>query len=89
MITCNKKVEKKKVKISRNAIKRTGKVRFLGIMIDDRLSFIDHVRVLQKQVSMDSGILNKVSKLIPVEVKLNAYYALIYSKLIYGLLSWI
>ena len=88
MIICNKKVEEKRIEIAGNVIKRTDKVRFLGILIDDRLSFKDHVRGLQKQVSMASGMLNRVSKLIPAEVKLKAYYALIYSKLIYGILSW-
>ena len=37
---------------------------------------------------MASEILNRVSKLIPAEVMLKAYYALIYSKLIHGILSW-
>ena len=35
---------------------------------------------------MASGMLNRVSKLIPAEVKLKAYFDLIYSK--YGILSW-
>ena len=37
---------------------------------------------------MATGMLNKVSKMVPVEVKLKAYYALINSKLVYGILSW-
>ena len=37
---------------------------------------------------METGMLFKVSKLVLVEVKLKAYYALIYSKLIYETLSW-
>ena len=37
---------------------------------------------------MATGMLHRVSKIVPVEVKLKAYYGLIYSKLIYGILSW-
>ena len=52
MIICNKKVKEKKFEINGNVIKGTDRVRFLGILIDDRLSFKDHVRGLQKQVSI-------------------------------------
>ena len=67
---CNKKVEEKRIEIAGNVIKPTDEVRFLGILIDDGLSFKDHVRRLQKQAS---GMLKRVSKLIPAEVKLKAY----------------
>ena len=33
-------------------------------------------------------MLNRVSKLEPVEVKLIAYFALIYSRLVYSFISW-
>ena len=33
-------------------------------------------------------MVNSVSKMAPVEVKLKAYYVLIYSKLIHDILSW-
>ena len=46
MILCNKKGEKKRIEIAGNIIKRTDKVRFHGILIDNRLSFKDHVRGL-------------------------------------------
>ena len=60
-----------------NEVKRTDKLKFLRVLIDDKLSFRNHVSVLQKQVSMATGMLNKVSNMVPVEVKLKAYYALI------------
>ena len=77
MIICQKKTEEKRIEIAGNVIKRTDRVRFLFILIVDRLFFIDHVRGLEKLVSMVSGMLNRVLKLIPAEVKLKAYYALI------------
>ena len=46
-------------------------------LIDDRLSFKNHDTGLQNQVSMATGILNSVWKMIPAEVKLKVYYALI------------
>ena len=61
---------------------------FLGTLMDDRLCFKNHDSSLQKRVSMATGMLYRVSKMIPVEVKLRAYYALLYTKLINGILSW-
>ena len=37
MIICNRKVEEKRIEIAGNVIKRTNKVRFLGILMIDYL----------------------------------------------------
>ena len=71
-IICSKKVEERRIEIAGIIIKRTDKVRFLVILIDDSLFINDHVRGLQKPVSLALGMLNKVSKSIPAEVKLKA-----------------
>ena len=71
--------EAKNIEITGKEVKWTGKVKFLTVLlIDDRLSFKNHDSSLKKQVSMATGMLNRVSKMVPVEVKLKAYYALIY-----------
>ena len=59
---------------------RADNVKFLGVIIDDRLSFKIHVSGLQKQVSMATGMLRTISNMVPDEVKLKAYYVFIYSK---------
>ena len=69
-IICKKKVQEETNETAGNVIKGTDKIKFLDILKDDRLSFKDHVSGLQKQVSMASGMLNSVSKLIPAQIKL-------------------
>ena len=68
----NKNIEEKRIEITRIQAKRADKVKLLGVLIDDRLSFKNHDSGLQKQVSMATGMLNRVSKIVPVEVKLKA-----------------
>ena len=58
------------IEIVGNVAKITCKVNFIGILIDDRLPFKNHVRSFQKQLSMVSGILNRDLKLVPIKVKL-------------------
>ena len=79
---------KKKIENAGKEIKRADEVQFLGNLIDDRLSFKNHVSGLHDKVSMATGMLNMVSNMVSVEVKLKSYYSLIYSKLIYVILSW-
>ena len=65
-------MEEKNIEIAGKEVKRTDKVKFLGILIDDRLLFKNHVSRFQKNDSMAKGTLNRVSKLAPVEVQLKA-----------------
>ena len=65
---------KKKVTITDN-------VTSLSNLIQDRLSFKKHVSSFQTQVFMVSGIMIRVSKVIPSEIKLKTYYPFIHSNL--------
>ena len=71
-----------RIEIADKVVKITDNVKFLGALIEDGISFKNDVSGLQKQVSMATGMLNRVTKMAPVEVELKVYYALIYSKLI-------
>ena len=62
-------------------------MKFLGVTIDDRLAFNEHVRDLVKRISMSTGLLYRVT-LVPLQVKLNAYYASIYSRIKYAITVW-
>jgi len=62
--------------------------KFLGIIIDDKLSFRPHTVELCKKLSRSVGILNRISGLIPPTAKMNIYYSLIYSRISYGIVAW-
>ena len=59
------------------AVKIADNVKFLGVFLNDRLSFMNYVNCLQKLVFMAMGMLDSVSNLVHAEVKLMAN-ALIY-----------
>ena len=52
MIISNEKIEEIKIEIAGKEVKRTDKVKFFGVLTDDRLSFKKYVSGLQIQVSM-------------------------------------
>ena len=62
--------------------------KFLGIHIDNRLSYNVHLASLCKQLSRVRGILYRVSHFLPPHIIKNLYYALFYSRLVYGCAVW-
>lgn len=62
--------------------------KFLGITIDDRLSYNEHLTILTKQLSRVRGLLLKLSNFVPAVVLRKLYYALFFSRLVYGCSVW-
>jgi len=62
--------------------------KFLGILIDNKLTFKPHTTQISKKLSRTIGMLNRISGLVPPKAKLNIYYSLIYSRVSYGIVAW-
>jgi len=67
---------------------QNSKANFLGVLIDERLTFRDHVNKVASSVARSVGMLRRVSDLVPPRVKKNIYYSLVYSKISYGVVAW-
>ena len=69
-------------------INRKDNLKFLGVIIDQRLSWLDHINYLVSILSRDIVLLNTASKLFPKTVLLSLYYAFFHSHLICGIEIW-
>mgnify|MGYP000542503182 CR=1 FL=1 len=76
------------IKIGTSKLKFELVSKFLGMLIDNRLSFSDHISHISRKISKFVGILYKVSKYSPYEVLLSMYYSFVYPYLLYGILVW-
>lgn len=76
------------VKIAGRIINRTTSTKFLGIVIDDKLNYNEHVSSITRQASVVLGRIRSLSCFTPMSVRLNIFYALIYSKVSYGILAF-
>jgi hypothetical protein len=76
------------ISIRDNRVARVSTAKFLGVYIDDKLSFGYHIDQLCKKISRSVGVLYKLSPLVPSTVLTNLYYALVHSNLIYGITAW-
>ena len=63
-------------------------VKYLGLLIDNKLNFQTHIALLEKKVSRAVGIIFKVKHFLLQVVLRQLYFALIHSQLIYGLIIW-
>lgn len=69
-------------------IKRERKTKFLGVILDDRLNFNDHVEATIKKLSRALGIIYRISCFVPLMHLVTIYYSVFYCHLIYCVIVW-
>ena len=80
----NKALKHVTIIINRQAIQQKDYVKYLGVLIDSKLSFKQHITVITKKISRAIGLLYKLRNYVSRKV-LMMYYSLIYPFLIYAL----
>ena len=63
-------------------------VKYLGVIIDYRLTWEEHTRHVVQKLSTARGILSKIRHHSPQSVLLNVYYSIVYPYLYYDVKSW-
>ena len=63
-------------------------VKFLGLLLDENLSWKHHLSELSKKLARTCGIFFKVRHLLPTDVLVSLYYSLFASFLQYGIVVW-
>ena len=71
-----------------SALNQTKSCKFLGINIDENLSWKKHIDVLTTRISTNVGIMNRLKYFLPQKILLTLYNAFILSYLNYAILSW-
>ena len=75
------------IKIGKTQIKRV-KFKFLGIILDEHLSWKYHLSELAKKLARTCGMFFKIRNLLPLDVLVCLYNAMFLSFLQYGLIVW-
>ena len=76
------------LQIDNKKIERAKCIEYLGIILDENLSWKPHIDHLCKKVSQSLGILYKLRRILGIDAIKIVYYSLIYSHLKYGNISW-
>ena len=63
-------------------------VKYLAMIIDNNLSWDDHINNLKNKLSRSNGILAKLRSYVPKKTLTSVYYVIFHSQLLYGSLLW-
>ena len=69
-------------------IHRTNCCKYLGVHLDSKLNFKDHIQYINSKISKHTGILYKIRDNLPLKTRLDYYYAFIYPYLTYNIIIW-
>ena len=63
-------------------------IKYLGVMIDNKLSWDKHIQYVEQKLCTARGILNKIKYYAPQTVLRSGYFGLVYPYLKYCVTSW-
>ena len=74
--------------MNRKAIDQKDHVKYLGVLMDQHLSWKQHISSVSKKISRGIGILAKLRGNMDQKLLIDIYYCLVYSYLSYGVEAW-
>ena len=77
-----------KVTINNLEVAIVKEAKFLGLMIDEKLSWESHIKKVNKTINFSIFTLSRIKRLLSISTKRSLYHSLICSHLAYGLEHW-
>ena len=77
------------IKLNSSILQVSNNINYLGVIIDSKLLFKEHILKLKSKLSRAVGIMCKLKHIVPLRILIRLYYAFFYSHLLYGLNSTI
>ena len=72
------------IRLGISSIDTVNSCKFLGTVVDDKISFINHIDLVVNKISKFTGILYKIRDKLADKTKLDFYYAFVYPYLSYN-----
>ena len=76
------------IKINDYELKEVDQTKFLGVTIDNNLSWLPHLTALSKKLRCCTGQLNRIKKYLPASLHKTLYQTLFESHVSYGVTVW-
>lgn len=77
-----------KIEINKTVLREVDSTKFLGIIVDKKLSWKPHIENLCKRISTSAYALYKLTPKLNTEALITAYHGLVASVLRYGIIFW-
>ena len=80
--------EKIDVNIAGTKIKRVTEARFLGVILDEKLTWSKHIAAIKTKMTRYTGIMYKLKSHLPIEIRVQLFHSFVQSYLNYCSLVW-
>ena len=70
------------------SLQRVSSTKFLGVIIDENLTWKNHIDAISKTISRNTGMLTKLKHFLPKHILYSLYCTLILPYINYGILIW-
>ena len=88
ILSKSKTIELFSVQINGFEIEQTHSYKYLGVIIDDKLKWRDHITFICRKISKFSGLFYRIRRVASTKILLMLYYALVYPYLQYNIIDW-
>ena len=76
------------LQLNSNIIERVNSLKFLGVILDEHLTWKKHIQLVENKVSKNVGVLYKTSKLINSKCLRSIYFSFMHSYINYANIAW-
>ena len=76
------------VRIDNTPIERKTEARFLGVIVDEKLSWSSHIKAIKTKMSRFIGVMYKIKRQLPIKARLQIYQSFVQSHLNFCSLVW-
>ena len=76
------------IHINNSELNKVTHTKFLGVIIDENLTWEQHIKALSKKLARCTGSLNRIIQFLPKNMHKELYYTLLESYLAYGVTVW-
>ena len=76
------------IMIANKTLEKKTVTNYLGVLIDDRLSWKNHIHSINMKLRKGIGILNKLKEYVTLPTRKSLYYSLIFPYLDYNIINW-
>ena len=74
--------------MNRKALEQKDHVKYLGVLMDQHLTWSYQISSIAKKIGRGIGILTKLRNFLNPKLLINIYYCLVYSHISYGIHAW-
>ena len=69
------------IRIQDSILTKVSTVKFLGVTLDENLTFDDHVKNVTTKISKSVSVMRRLHCQLPADIMVKLYYSLVYSHL--------